>query len=469
MELNNLKHIHFRGIKGVAMTSLALCAQDLGIKITGSDTKEIFVTDEILTRRGIKWIEGFSPDNITEGIDLVITTGAHGGLSNPEVISAKEKGIPVMTHAEALAFFAKGKETIAVCGVGGKTTVSSMIASLFSFADKHPSFAIGVGNIFPLNTPGKYDKEGNTFICEADEFAASPGIDNRPRFSFLNPKVLIVTNIEHDHPDIYPTLEDTKKAFRELFDKITSSGLLVSSTDNQNVSEVISKIKRPVTTYGFEGEPDWKISFNKISDESQEFDLKGKNGGKYHLTIKVPGQYNIQNATAAFIVGKFYGIPDKQLIEGIADFTGTKRRFEKVGETKNKALIYDDYAHHPEEIKAVLSAAKEWFPGKRIIAVFQPHTYSRTKALFNDFAQAFGNADEVVLMDIYSSAREEKDPEVSSELLAKETKRYHNHVYYTKGHRETLEWLKSNIKNGDVVFTLGAGDIFYLHKGMLKS
>jgi UDP-N-acetylmuramate--alanine ligase len=468
MELNNLKHIHFTGIKGVAMTSLALCAQDLGIQVSGSDTKEIFVTDEVLAKRGIKWIEGFSAENITQGIDLVITTGAHGGLTNPEVLAAKAKGIPVMTHAEALAFFAKGKETIAVCGVGGKTTVSSMIANLFSFAGEKPSFAIGVGDIFPLNTPGKFDREGKMFICEADEFAASPGIDNRPRFSFLSPKVLVCTNIEHDHPDIYPTLEDTIKAFRELFEKIPSHGLLVASTDNRNVSDVINGIDVPIVSYGFKGDPDWKIGFDKIVDGQQEFDLVGKNGEKYHLSIKVPGLYNILNATAAFIVGKFYSIPDEKLIAGIADFAGVKRRFEKVGETKSGALVYDDYAHHPEEIKAVLSAAKEWFPGKRIVAVFQPHTYSRTKALFNEFAQSFGDADIVALMDIYSSAREEKDPEVSSALLAQETQKYHSNVYYTKGHEETLEWLKGNIKKDDVVLTLGAGDIFYLHAAMLE-
>jgi len=248
LNLKNIKHIHFTGIKGVGMTSLALCAADMGIKITGSDVKEFFVTDETLSRRKIDWKVGFGKNNLKKLPDLLITTGAHGGLNNPEVQYARDKGVPVITHAEALGLFTKKKDTIAVCGVGGKTTTCSMIATILDTNHCHPSFAIGVGNIFPIDTPGKFSKKQGCFICEADEYAISPGIDMRPRFSYISPKILIVTNIEHDHPDIYPTFKDTKHTYRRFFERIPKDGHLIASSDCKNLTKIIADIDLPVQT-----------------------------------------------------------------------------------------------------------------------------------------------------------------------------------------------------------------------------
>lgn len=465
MELKNLKHIHLVGIKGVGMTALAFCLQDLGIKVTGSDTKEIFVTDEMLQKRNLSWKEGFKKENLEPKPDLVITTGAHGGLNNPEVLAAKEMNIPVITHAEALAEISKGKDLIAVCGVGGKTTVSSMIATILSLANKNPSFAIGVGNIYPLNTSGKYDLSGTEFVAEADEFAISPGINNNPRFSLLNPKIIVVTNIEHDHPDIYPTLEDTKNTFRKFFEKIPENGLLVACLDNSNVASVIKDLKVPIQTYGFSEEADWQIKDVKFGNQSISFKLKNKERITSEIKLTIPGEYNILNATASFIVNNFLNLSEEEIILGIEKFKGCQRRFEVVYEIKDKNIVFvDDYAHHPSEIKAVLSATKKWFPQRRIISIFQPHTYSRTKAFFKEFAQAFSDADLVGIMDIYSSAREEKDESVSSEKLSEEIRKFKPEVSYTRDHSKTLEWLKENLKEGDVILTLGAGDIFYLYE-----
>ena len=213
MNIKNAKHVHFTGIKGVGMTSLALCCQDLGIKITGSDVEEEFVTDETLKNRGLPWKIGFKKENLNPKPDLLVFTGAHGGLNNPEVLVAKELGIPVISHAEALGQLAEGKKTIAVCGVGGKTTTCAMIATILEYAGLNPSYAIGVGNIPSTGTPGKYSKEGGYFICEADEYAISPGVDNRPKFSLLSPEYLVITNIKHDHPDIYKTSEVFEQVF----------------------------------------------------------------------------------------------------------------------------------------------------------------------------------------------------------------------------------------------------------------
>lgn len=444
------------------MTSLALCAQDLGIEVEGSDIEEIFVTDQILANRKINWQKGFSPKNIDKSVDLVITTGAHGGLKNPEVVFAQNQKIPVITHAEGLKLFSEGKDTLAVCGVGGKTTVASMLANLLTDAGLSPSYAVGVGKIYPLGFPGKYDLSGKHFVCEADEFAVCPGINNAPRFSFLNPKVIVTTNIEHDHPDIYPSLEDTKKAFLEFFAKIPSDGMLVACLDNLNIEEMLSEVKVPLTTYGFNQNSDWIITDLGIQDGQSNFKLKNKTGLEYELKIKLYGDYALRNAAATFCVGNYLGIPSSELIKGIESFEGTQRRFEKVGQAKRGFLIYDDYAHHPKEIISVLGAVKKLYPEKRLIVLFQPHTYSRTRSLFNEFALSFGQADLVGIMDIYASAREIKDPEVNSEKLALEIAKYHPNSYYTMDHKKTFDWVEKNVKKDDLVITLGAGDIFYL-------
>lgn len=465
MDIKKLKHIHFAGIVGVGMTALALCAQDLGIKVTGSDALEAFATDDILRKRGIVWKVGFSKNNLQPRPDLVITTGAHGGFNNPEVLVAKELGIPVMSHAEALANFAEGKETIAVCGVGGKTTTSAMIATILDRVGMHPSFAIGVGNIPSLGTPGRYDPRGNVFICEADEFAVSPGVDNRPRFSLLNPKVVVVTNIEHDHPDVYPTLLDTLKAFTSFVQKVPQNGLLVANSDSRNVQKILKRADVPTETFG-ERNGDWEIGHIHFGNQESSFALT-HNDAPEDLKLAVPGRFNIMNAAAAFIVCSWFKVPAEKIREGLIAFLGTKRRFEKIAEI-NDILVFDDYAHHPTEIVATVEATRDWFSGRRIVAVFQPHTYTRTKALFSEFAKSFSGADKIGFMDIYAAAREKIDPDISSKKLTEEAVKHGVNATYTEGPEETINWLLKTSKPGDVVLILGAGDIFLIIKDFVS-
>lgn len=427
---------YFTGIKGVGLTALALCLQDMGFKITGSDIAEEFVTDEILKKRGIKWNIGFNKKNLLPSLDLVITTGAHGGLDNPEVVAARKMGIAVMTHEEALAAITEGKEVVAVCGVGGKSTTAAMIATIFDVAGFHPSFAIGVGNIPSLGTPGRYDKEGKVFVVEADEYAVSPGVDNTPKFLYFKPRIIVTTNIEHDHPDIYLTIEDTKRAFRQFFEKVPEDGMLIVNENDKNAAEITKNLNVLKITYPAPGES---------------------------FVLNVPGDFNQLNASAAATVARFYGISDEQIRNGFKKFTGTRRRFEKMGE-KNGVQFIDDYAHMPNEIKATLKAARELYSDKRIIAVFQPHTYSRTKAFLSEFAQSFVDSDVVIVMDIYASAREIDILGVSGEFLVKEVARFHSNAFYAGKHEDTIKWIRENAKSGDVVLTLGAGDIFQLYK-----
>lgn len=465
--LKKVKHIHFVGIKGVGMTALALCTQDLGIKISGTDVEETFVTDKVLRQRKIKWKVGFDPRHLQPKPDLVITTGAHGGLKNAEVVAAQKMAIPILTQAQALGKFMSGKDGISVCGVGGKSTTSSMIATVFSHAHQEPSFAIGVAEINPLGVAGRY-AQGKEFIAEADEYVNSAGVDNRVKFLFQNPKVIVVTNIEHDHPNVYPSLKETKKTFKKFFKKIPTDGLLVACVDNPNVKDVVQKFSGPIQTYGFSRHADWQIEKLSFDQGEAIFKLASREITVDQIKIKVPGRFNVLNATAAFVVARFFGISPKLVKEGLAKFGGTKRRFEFIGKIDN-VILYDDYAHHPEEIKATLKAAKAWFPQNRIVAIFQPHTYSRTKALFNEFARAFSSADLVIMTGIYASSREKEDLAINSQLLVKKARKYHSQAVYKPGEKEVVDFLKREKKSGDIIITIGAGDIFLWHQNILKS
>ena len=476
MDLKKIKSIHFTGIKGVGMTALALCANDLGIKVTGSDIEERFVTDETLKKAGIFWKPGFKKENIGNP-DLLVFTAAHGGQSNIEVVAAEAKNIPVLSHAQALGLFMNGKDAISVCGVGGKTTTSAMLATIFDVAGFHPSYTIGAGNINPIGNPGKYDQKGRYFIAEADEYFTSPQ-DLKPRFFYQNPKIAVISNVEFDHPDVYKDFNQTLRTFQTFITKVPNDGLIVICIDNPNNRKLLQLIsarsrsapggKSPVETYGFSPEADWRITLINQSNKKVFFKVKHRDLAINELILSVPGRFNVKNAVAALITANFCGIPINKIKKGLERFKGTKRRFELVKEIKGVRL-YDDYAHHPIQIKATLKAAKKWFKNKRIVVVFQPHTYTRTKALFKEFSQSFANADLIIITDIYASAREKKDSRISGRMLAQEINKLQANVVYKNGRKEVTEFMKLKAKKGDIIFTLGAGDIFNWHDKIIKN
>lgn len=451
----NTKKIHFTGIKGVGMTALALCAQDMGITVSGSDIDEKFVTDEILKKRKISWKKGFSSNNVSDSTDLLVFTASHAGAANVEVLSALEKKLPVLSQGQAVGRFMKGKIGISTCGVGGKSTTAAIISVILDKAGLHPSFAVGTGNINPLGPAGRFDQKGRHFVAEADEYF-DPST-NCPKFLFQDPKIIILTNIEHDHPDVYPDLASTMKAYADFINRLPKDGLLVANIDNANVCRLLASLKFSdikIKTYGFSEKSDFQIKNYQIKNQKAFFEL---NKEKYF--IKVPGRYNASNAAAAIVTSKQIGLTYPQIKKGLGFYGGVKRRFEKITE-RNKISLYDDYAHHPLEIKAVLKAAKEWFKASRIIVIFQPHTYSRTKALLNDFASSFSDADKVIITKIYPSAREKRDSKISGQILAREIKKHKKNVFYKHDCLSVCRFLKENIKKKDMIITIGAGDIF---------
>lgn len=464
VDLKTVRHAHFTGIKGVGMCAAALCLQDLGIHVTGSDVAEDFVTHDVLEQRELTVQEGFDPSHIGDDCQLLVYTGAHGGVENIEVVSARERGIPALSQAEVVGLLMGSKQGISVCGVGGKTSVSAMLANVFDYAGKKPSYLIGVGKVLNLQTPGRMG-EGDYFIAEADEYVVSPGVDNTPRFMSQLPRVIVCTNVAHDHPDVYPDIDATKQAFASFFASLPSGGLLVINGD----SEQAMAIPRPdgITIETFGEHPDhaaWWVKESTTSDGKQLV-VFAHGDTEYKLTLRVPGMLNARNALAAFIVAKHMGIEDDDIVQALQLFRGSMRRFEKKGE-RSGILYYDDYAHHPMQIQATLKGAKAWLPSHPLTVVFQPHTYSRTKVLLEGFSQAFSDADTVVITDIYASRRESEDPSISGAILAEEIAKHHTNVTYVP-YQDLVAYLAEHLTAGDALFTLGAGDIYTIHERLM--
>jgi UDP-N-acetylmuramate--alanine ligase len=453
------RHIHFVGIKGVAMTALALVAKELGIEISGSDVAEIFPTDETLARFGIKYTIGFAGHNIPANTDLVVYTGAHQGMNNPEVFEAKLRGIPVMPHARALGMFMEDKQAISVAGSHGKTTTSALIASVLMGAKRDPSFAIGCGAITHLKTSGHAGK-GSWFVAEADEYVTDPGLDSTPRFLFQHPKIIVVTNIDYDHPDVYPNLQTIQDAFIRFIEQSPQDCGVVLNADNPATVAIIPRLTRRILTYGITHKANYVAGGIRYEQGQTIFSLVGSQPlGEFRL--KIPGMHNVANAAGAVVALLQAGLTTTEISAGISSFVGTRRRFELYTERHGK-LLYDDYAHHPVEIMATLAAAKTWYPTHKLTVIFQPHTYSRTQALLEQFAQSFVSADAVLLKDIYASAREQSIVGFSGQTLWERTKKVHKDVYYVPSKLDMLEYIKQNVGPNELLITMGAGDIFTL-------
>ncbi len=461
MPFDQYTHIHLVGIKGVAMTSLAQCLLDLGKQVTGSDVEDEFVTSAALANMNIQLYSSFSPEHLHASTKLVIFSGAHKGSQNPEVLTAVERGIPTLSHADALGLLMDGKRGISVCGVGGKSSVSAMLTWILEYAGKKPSFSVGVGNVLNLGLTGRYVQDSEFFVAEADEYVKDPGHDNTPRFMAQKPEVIVCTNIAFDHPDVYATFEDTKKAYQAFFASLPEQGSLVYNGEDVELSALAQQTQTKHVDVSKKTEAMWSITNYRASLGKTEADIINQ-GTTYTLTLQVPGEFNTKNASYAIAAAHACGMDVQTSLAALKEFTGTMRRFENKG-IKQGVQYYDDYAHHPTEVLATLQALREWHPSAKVYALFQPHTYSRTKALLQEFSQSFSQANEVILLDIFASAREEADASISSDVLAQEIQKQRVQVQNLHSVELALDYLKKTVKPGEVVITLGAGDLYSLH------
>lgn len=440
------------------MTALAILAQEMGKTVIGSDVAGAYPTENILNKYKIKCQAGFLSRNIQPDTDLVVYTGAHQGSHNIEVLTALKKGIPAVSHGEALGMFMKGKYGISVAGSHGKTTTSAMIAHILYKANLNPSFAIGCGEITGLGTPAHFGK-GKYFVAEADEYVTDPTADNKPRFLWQYPEILVITNIDFDHPDVYADITQIQEAFIKLTNNVKPAGFVVYNIDNPETRQILPKIKRKAVTFGTTKKADYYLKNVGCNNSQTVFTICNHGRELGNFSIRIPGFHNALNATAAVACLKSIGISTDDIMSGLSSFSGTKRRFELIGE-KNTKILYDDYAHHPAEIAATLEAAKLYYPYKKITVIFQPHTFSRTLSLLHQFGTSFMNADKVVICDIYASAREQLSKDISGKLLCREVLKHQKDVYYAPKLSDVLEYLKAYSEAGDLIITMGAGDIY---------
>lgn len=447
-------HIYFIGIGGISMSGLAEILFQKGFPVSGSDSKSSDMTKK-LEKQGIPVFYGQKAKNITADIDCIVYTSAIHA-DNPEFIAAKELNIPLLKRSELLGQLMKNYDLpIAISGTHGKTTTTSMISEILLNSDADPTLSIGgILKSIDGNT-----RVGNSryFVTEACEYTNS--------FLNFHPKVEVILNIEADHLDFFKDLQDIRNSFRRFAMLLPQDGALIINGEIDNYEEITKELPCRVLTYGFSDNCDYRpenISYDGHGNPS--FLLKRKGKAPVNIQLNVPGLHNISNAMAAFALSDILSLDETVAVTSLKNFHGTSRRFEYKG-TIGGVTVIDDYAHHPTEISASLQAAAN-YPHKKIWCVFQPHTYSRTKALLKDFAKALSVADHVVLADIFA-ARETDTLGISSLDLLKELKNYPNEYSYFPSFDEIENYLLEKCCPGDLLITMGAGDVHKIGENLL--
>ena len=445
VSFRNFQRIHLVGIGGIGMSGIAEVLLTLGYSVSGSDSKPSPITER-LAKLGATIFNAHEAANV-DGAHVVVTSSAIHA-HNPEIAEAHKMKIPVIPRAEMLAELMRLKYGIAVAGAHGKTTTTSMVASVLAAAHLDPTFVIG-GRVNQAGTTAKLGK-GEYFVVEADESDRS--------FLLLAPVVAVVTTIDREHLDQYTSLEDIQDAFIQFVNRVPFYGAAILCIDEPNVQAIIPNVKRPIITYGTSSQADLVISDIKLEGLVSEFTLtfKGENLGSFRLQHP-PGIHNVRNAAAAAAVALYLSVPVELIRDGLAKFAGVGRRFDIKG-VANDITVIDDYGHHPVEIRATLDAAKIC-KFDRVLVLFQPHRYSRTKHLWDEFCRAFNLADVLVLTDIYAASEEPIDG-VTSEALANAIRKAgHKHVYYAASMQAGIERLLAEARAGDAIMTIGAGSV----------
>jgi UDP-N-acetylmuramate--alanine ligase len=447
-------HIHFVGIGGIGMSGIAELLLNLGYKVSGSDVKSSDITDR-LKELGGAIFKGHAAENI-KGADVVVVSSAIDP-DNPEVQAAGQSSIPVIPRAEMLAELMRLKYSIAIAGAHGKTSTTSIVASVLAEGGLDPTVVIG-GKLKSIGSNAVLG-EGDFIVAEADESDGS--------FLKFSPTIAVVTNIDKEHLDFYADLDAIKTVFLSFLDRIPFYGLAVLCLDNEPIQELIPRMKKRYTTYGMSSQADFQIRDVEFGQQKSRFNVYHRGNKMGMIDLNLPGIHNVYNATASIAVGVELNIAFDQIKRALETVEGVQRRLEIKGES-NGVTVIDDYGHHPTEIKVTLETIEENWPDRRKVVVFQPHRYSRTRALFDEFSRAFYQSDVLVVLPIYA-ASEKKIEGVTSQNLCEAIKAHgHKEVIHTDGFKAALSHLKQTLQPGDVLLTLGAGDVWKVGERFLN-
>ena len=448
-QFGKAKHIHFVGIGGIGMSGIAELLINLGYEVSGSDLKDSPMTKRLAALSGLVF-KGHKEGQV-EGADVVVYSSAVAS-ENPEIQEAKKRSIPVIPRAEMLAELMRLKYGIAIAGAHGKTTTTSMVASILTCGHLDPTVVIG-GRLDIWGGSNAKLGQGDILVAEADESDGS--------FLALSPAIAVVTNIDHEHMDHYGDMETIRETFINFINNIPFYGTAILCIDNEEIQGIIPRLKKRYLTYGMTSQADLKGRDLEKEKLGVSFEALYHNNSLGRIVVGIPGEHNMLNALAATAVGLELDLDIGIIKEGLKNLGGLARRFQRKGE-KRDILVLDDYGHHPTEITATLKTAKECWPERRVIVVFQPHRYTRTEALFDRFVISFNEADVLLVTSIFSAGEAAIDG-VTGEWLSRGIKEHgHKDVIFSPTQEDALSTLLSILRPGDLVITLGAGDIHRL-------
>ncbi len=449
------QHIHFVGIGGIGMSGIAELLLNLGHRVSGSDLKQSETTRR-LAGLGAKVFQGHHQDHI-EGAQVVVVSSAVRD-DNPEVQAARERHVSVIPRAEMLAELMRLKYGLAVAGAHGKTTCTSMVATLLAAGGMDPTVVVG-GKVGALGSNARLG-QGDFLVAEADESDGS--------FTRLSPVVVVVTNIDREHLDHYGSDEALDEAFVEFMNKVPFYGAVIICLDDPRLAALIPRVNKRIITYGLTSQADLQARGLSPHGLGTRFELYSQGRPSRSVELPLPGRHNVLNALGAIAAAREVGMDLARAAAACGDISTVHRRFEQKGRTGAGALVFDDYAHHPTEIRATLDAARDCWPDKRLVVCFQPHRYTRTRLLFDEFTTAFYGADVLLILDIYG-AGEPKDPALSAAGLAEAVRQHgHRQVDYLAGFDAASARLSQILGPGDVLFTMGAGNVWKLGEALVE-
>jgi UDP-N-acetylmuramate--alanine ligase len=463
--------VYFIGIKGTGMCALAELMHDLGLEVSGSDREEVFYTDSILRELGIPYFESFQAGHINKTFDLVVYSAAYSFDTNPEMAEARRRGLPILKYPDALGYYSRNFDSTGIAGVHGKTTTTAMAGSLIRAAGLPAQILAG---------SAVTGFKGRSTLAMGNKYFVAETCEYRRHFLAFHPRRIILTAVESDHQDYYPSYESIRDAFLEYCRLLPAGGELIYCADDPGASEVVSILEKEdrgirLVPYGFSAPGDFRILSYTVGRERAALGISGFPG---ELKLRIPGRHEALNAAAALALTSslveeefgeagWTGEMREKVRKELEDFRGSKRRSEILGQ-EGGILFIDDYGHHPTAVAVTLEGLRSFYPGRRLVLSFMSHTYTRTASLLEEFAASFEKADIVILHKIYGSAREEYKGGVTGRTLFEKTKALKDNTFYTDEPLEAEDTLKNLLRPGDVFVTMGAGDNWKLGRALYE-